>query len=230
MSHIVKPSVAEIMVQAGEVGLPAFLAQPGSARGLVVFVHGSGSSRFSSRNRYVAEVLNGGGLGTLLFDLLTPDEHAVDTITAEFRFDIPLLGQRTVATLDWLAEQSRLNDLPVGLFGASTGAAAALNAAAERPDQVGAVVSRGGRPDLAMTALPRVRAPTLLIVGGNDEPVIGMNEEAARHLRAPWELAIVEGATHLFEEPGTLEQVAELARDWFLRYLSANIVMMDFHT
>ncbi len=219
MSRIVKPPITEIVVQAGGVGLPAFLALPDRASGLVMFVHGSGSSRFSSRNRYVAEVLNDGGLGTLLFDLLTPEEHAVDSITAEFRFDIPLLGQRTVATLDWLTDQPRLSNFPVGLFGASTGAAAALNAAAERPNQVGAVVSRGGRPDLAMEALPQVQAPTLLIVGGNDVPVIGMNEEAARHLRAPWELAIIEGATHLFEEPGTLEQVAELARNWFLRYL-----------
>ncbi|HHS84014.1 MAG TPA: hydrolase, partial [Gammaproteobacteria bacterium] len=157
---------------------------------------------------------------TLLFDLLTPDEHAVDSITAEFRFDIPLLSQRTVATLDWLPHQPRLADLPVGLFGASTGAAAALNAAAERPERVDAVVSRGGRPDLARENLLRVQAPTLLIVGGNDVPVIGMNEEAARHLHVPWELVIVEGATHLFEEPGALEQVAGVARDWFLRYLS----------
>ncbi len=215
-----KIRVTEIVVEAGGVELPAFLALPENAVGLVLFVHGSGSSRFSSRNRYVAEVLNEGGLATLLFDLLTPDEHAVDSITAEFRFDIPLLSQRTVATLDWLPHQPRLADLPVGLFGASTGAAAALNAAAERPERVDAVVSRGGRPDLARENLLRVQAPTLLIVGGNDVPVIGMNEEAARHLHVPWELVIVEGATHLFEEPGALEQVAGVARDWFLRYLS----------
>ena len=185
----------------------------------MAFVHGSGSSRLSSRNQYVAEVLNGGGLGTLLFDLLTPDENAIDMVTAELRFNIPLLGQRTVATVDWLADQAELADLPLGLFGASTGAAAALYAAAERPERVRAVVSRGGRPDLAMTDLPRVQAPTLLIVGGHDYPVIEMNEEAARHLSVEKELAIVEGATHLFEEPGTLEQAAGLARDWFLRHL-----------
>jgi len=219
MSSVPKTRVTEIMIEAGGVELPAFLALPDDAIGLVLFVHGSGSSRFSSRNRYVAEVLNEGGLATLLFDLLTPDEHAIDSVTAEFRFDIPLLSRRTVATLDWLPSHTRLSDLPVGLFGASTGAAAALNAAAEQPGQVGAVVSRGGRPDLAKENLPQVRAPTLLIVGGNDVPVIGMNEEAARYLRAPWELVIVEGATHLFEEPGALERVAELARDWFLRYL-----------
>ncbi len=221
MSFTDEPPVREIVIQAGEVGLPAFLAVPESARGIVLFVHGSGSSRFSSRNRYVAEVLNEGGLATLLFDLLTPEEHAVDVVTAELRFDIGLLSHRTIAALDWLAAEPRLSALPVGLFGASTGAAAALNAAAARPDQVRAVVSRGGRPDLALSALPEVRAPTLLIVGGLDEPVIKMNEEAARHLEAPWELVIVEGATHLFEEPGALEQVAALARDWFLRHLGA---------
>ncbi len=221
MSFTDEPPVREIVIQAGEVGLPAFLAVPESARGIVLFVHGSGSSRFSSRNRYVAEVLNEGGLATLLFDLLTPEEHAVDVVTAELRFDIGLLSHRTIAALDWLAAEPQLSALPVGLFGASTGAAAALNAAAARPDQVRAVVSRGGRPDLALSALPEVRAPTLLIVGGLDEPVIKMNEEAARHLEAPWELVIVEGATHLFEEPGALEQVAALARDWFLRHLGA---------
>ena len=209
----------EVVVQAGETGLPAFLTLPDDAVGLVAFVHGSGSSRFSSRNQYVAGVLNAGGLGTLLFDLLTPDENAIDMVTAELRFDIPLLGHRTVATVDWLAGQAELADLPLGLFGASTGAAAALHTAAERPGRVRAVVSRGGRPDLALPDLPRVQAPTLLIVGGHDYPVIEMNEEAARHLRAPKELAIVEGATHLFEEPGTLEQAAGLARDWFLRHL-----------
>jgi len=221
VSHASNFPTQEIVVQADQVGLPAFLTLPDDAVGLVAFVHGSGSSRFSSRNRFVAEVLNAGGLGTLLFDLLTPDEHAIDSVTAQLRFDIPLLGQRTVATVDWLASQAELADLPLGLFGASTGAAAALHAAAERPERVRAVVSRGGRPDLALEDLPRMEAPTLLIVGGRDVPVIGMNEEAVRHLHAPTELAIVEGATHLFEEPGTLEQAAGLARDWFLRYLPA---------
>ena len=219
MSRANNFSTQEVVVQAGGTGLPAFLTLPGNAVGLVAFVHGSGSSRFSSRNQYVAQVLNAGGLGTLLFDLLTPDEHAIDSVTAQLRFDIPLLGRRTVATVDWLASQAEIADLPLGLFGASTGAAAALIAAAERPGRVRAVVSRGGRPDLAMADLPRVQAPTLLIVGGHDYPVIEMNQEAARQLSAPKELAIVEGATHLFEEPGTLEKAAKLARDWFLRYL-----------
>lgn len=214
-------SVQEVVVQVGEIGLPAFLTVPPAAKGLVAFVHGSGSSRFSSRNRFVAEVLNGGGLATLLFDLLTPDENTIDMVTAELRFDIPMLGERTVATVDWLAARAALANLPLGLFGASTGVAAALHAAAERPERVRAVVSRGGRPDLAMADLPRVQAPTLLIVGARDFPVIEMNQEAARQLQAPWELAIIEGATHLFEEPGTLEQAAALARDWFLRHLPA---------
>ncbi len=210
----------EIVVDAGTASLPAFLTLPAEACGLVVFVHGSGSSRFSSRNRYVAEVLNAGGLATLLFDLLTPDENEEDLITRQWRFDIPLLGQRTTATVDWTATRPELAALPLGLFGASTGAAAALIAAAERPERVGAVVSRGGRPDLALEVLPRVRAPTLLIVGGWDTPVIGMNRQAAAALtQAPHELAIVEEATHLFEEPGKLDEVAALARDWFLRHL-----------
>jgi len=211
----------EVVVQAGTVSLPGTLTLPDEACGLVVFVHGSGSSRFSSRNRYVAEVLNQGGLATLLFDLLTPEEHEIDVITRKLRFDIGLLSERTIATLDWLAQQTAVSGLRVGLFGASTGAAAALNAAAARRRQVAAVVSRGGRPDLAMEALPRVEAPTLLIVGGWDEPVIQMNREASRALAAPWRLEIIQGATHLFAEPGKLEQVAALARDWFLRYLHA---------
>jgi len=213
--------VSEIMIQAGPVALPGFLALPEQAVGLVVFVHGSGSSRFSSRNRYVAEVLNQGGLATLLFDLLTAEENAIDMVTAELRFDIELLSERTVATLDWLPGQAELQALPVGLFGSSTGAAATLNAAAARPEQVRAVVSRGGRPDLAMAALPQVQAPTLLIVGGLDHPVIEMNQAAAERLQAPWRLEIIPGATHLFEEPGKLEQVAALARDWFLEHLGS---------
>jgi dienelactone hydrolase len=213
--------VSEIMIQAGPVALPGFLALPEQPVGLVVFVHGSGSSRFSSRNRYVAEVLNQGGLATLLFDLLTAEENAIDMVTAELRFDIDLLSERTIATLDWLPDQAELQALPVGLFGSSTGAAAALNAAAARPEQVRAVVSRGGRPDLAMDALPQVQAPTLLIVGGLDHPVIEMNQAAAERLQAPWRLEIVPGATHLFEEPGKLEQVAALARDWFLEHLGS---------
>ncbi len=217
----IEMNVNEVLVKAGDVSLPGTLTLPEAAQGLVVFVHGSGSSRFSSRNRYVAEVLNQGHLATLLFDLLTPDEHEIDIVSREFRFDIELLSLRTVATLDWLVQQTQLKALGTGLFGASTGAAAALNAAAARPQQVGAVVSRGGRPDLALPALSQVEAPTLLIVGGWDEPVIEMNREASRALGSPWRLEIVPGASHLFEEPGTLEQVAALARDWFLQYLPA---------
>ena len=209
----------EVTVQAGKVTLDGNLSVPVNPKGLVVFAHGSGSSRFSSRNRYVAEVLNKGGLATLLFDLLTAEEHAIDVRTRELRFDIDLLSERMVATVDWLGVESTVADLSIGLFGASTGAAAALNAAAARPDRVAAVVSRGGRPDLAMAALPRVRAPSLLIVGSLDLVVIGMNREAEAALESPCRVEIVEGATHLFEEPGTLEQVAALARDWFLEHL-----------
>ncbi len=210
----------EVVVEADDVRLPGFLTVPDGAAGLVVFVHGSGSSRFSSRNRFVAGFLNAGGFATLLFDLLTAGENEVDQFTAEYRFDIPMLGARTTATVDWLRRLPELAGLPLGLFGASTGAAAALIAAAERPDQVRAVVSRGGRPDLAMDVLPRVRAPTLLIVGGLDTPVIEMNRRAAERLPpGGHELVIVKGATHLFEEPGKLEEVAALARDWFARHL-----------
>ena len=181
------------------------LAMPG---GIVVFAHGSGSSGRSPRSRAVADVLEEAGLETVLFDLLRPGEE-------DLRFDIPLLAGRLLEATD----KARSRGLPVGLFGASTGAAAALVAAAERPDTVRAVVSRGGRPDLAGEALPRVRAPTLLVVGGRDEVVIDLNREAMERMQAPVELEIVPGATHLFEEPGALERVAELARDWFVRYL-----------
>ena len=210
---------AEVIVQAGQVPLEGTLAFPEKAEGIVVFAHGSGSSRFSSRNRFVAEFLNQGGLATLLFDLLTAEEHRVDEWTRELRFDIDLLTKRLIGAVDWLETRDEVADLPVGLFGASTGAAAALRAAAERPDRVAAVVSRGGRPDLAMPTLPQVRAPTLLIVGGDDEPVIGMNQEAAARLACEHRVDIVPGATHLFEEPGKLEEVARLAREWFLRHL-----------
>ena len=210
---------AGISIQAGAVALAGDLVIPGAARGLVVFAHGSGSSRFSSRNRYVAGVLNEGGLATLLFDLLTAEEHAVDQYSREFRFDIAMLSERLVATLDWLGGADDVRGLPIGLFGASTGAAAALNAAAARSDRVAAVVSRGGRPDLAMESLPQVRAPTLLIVGGRDLQVIELNRLAASALTSPCRVELVAGATHLFEEPGTLEQVAAMARDWFLQHL-----------
>ena len=214
-----KPQTADVIVQAGEVALEGTLALPEPAIGVVAFAHGSGSSRFSPRNQFVSGFLNEGGLATLLFDLLTPEEHEVDQWTRALRFDIDLLTRRLVGAVDWLAEHPQARSLRVGLFGASTGAAAALNAAAERPERVAAVVSRGGRPDLAMAALPRVRAPTLLIVGGLDAPVIGMNRDAARHLEVEQRIEIVPGATHLFEEPGKLEEVARLAREWFQRHL-----------
>jgi len=189
----------------------------------VVFAHGSGSSRHSPRNRYVAGVLQQAGLATLLIDLLTAAEEQVDLQTAHLRFDIDLLAARLAGAADWLAAQPATADLGLGLFGASTGAAAALVAAAQRPGAVRAIVSRGGRPDLAGAALPQVQAPTLLIVGGADVPVIGMNESAAAQMRAPHRLVIVPGATHLFEEPGTLEAVARLARDWFTAHLSGHV-------
>jgi dienelactone hydrolase len=195
------------------------LTVPADARGIVVFAHGSGSGRFSPRNRAVAEALARAGLGTLLMDLLTEHEEAVDLRTRRLRFDIGLLGRRVVATVDWLASAPSTRQLPVGCFGASTGAAAALIAAAERPARVGAVVSRGGRPDLAGEALRRVRAPTLLIVGGNDPEVLRLNEEALAALPGEARLEVLPGAGHLFEQPGELERVSLLARDWFLRHL-----------
>ena len=211
----------EIVLQAAGTALEGTLDLPRGAGAIVVFAHGSGSSRFSPRNRLVSAFLNRGGLGTLLFDLLTADESRIDERTGALRFDIDFLGRRLIGALDWLAAQPEARGLPVGLFGASTGAAAALVAAAERPDQVAAVVSRGGRPDLAMDALPRVRAPTLLIVGALDGPVIDMNRQAADRMQSEHRIEIVPGATHLFEEPGKLEKVAHLARDWFQRHLGA---------
>ena len=209
----------QVRVGAGGVVLDGGFAVPDGARGVVLFAHGSGSSRHSPRNRFVAEALREGALATLLLDLLTPEEEAIDARTRQLRFDIGLLADRLVGTIDWLAQQPAARGLPVGLFGASTGGGAALVAAAERPDAVGAVVSRGGRPHLAGDALPRVQAPSLLIVGGDDEAVIGLNRRAMARMSAPVTLEIVPGATHLFEEPGALEQVARLARDWFVRYL-----------
>ena len=200
--------------------LDADLALPPSAAGVVAFAHGSGSGRHSPRNRFVADALAGGGLATLLADLLTPDEERRDLRTRELRFDIELLARRVVAIVDWLGADPRTADLPVGLFGASTGAGAALVAAARRPSGVDAVVSRGGRPDLAGAALGEVTAPTLLIVGGDDTAVIGLNRQAMDGLRCENRLEIVPGATHLFEEPGALEQVAALAREWFTAHLA----------
>jgi len=197
------------------------LALPANSTGLVVFVHGSGSSRHSPRNQSVARGLNHRGLGTLLFDLLTPDEGRIDAVTGELRFDIGFLAQRLAAVIDWIATQGNVDGLPLGMFGASTGAAAALVVAATRPSRVAAVVSRGGRPDLALPALSRVRAPTLLIVGGADTEVIALNERAYRRISATKELVLVDRATHLFEEPGALDEVTRLAGDWFDRYLWA---------
>jgi putative phosphoribosyl transferase len=208
-----------VRIAAGSVKLDGNLSLPDDARAVVLFAHGSGSSRFSSRNRYVASVLHQTKLATLLIDLLTSDEEAIDARTAHLRFDIALLAKRLVAATDWLTQYPATQNLPIGYFGASTGAAAALVAAAERPDVVGAVVSRGGRPDLAGLALSRVRAPTLLIVGGNDVQVIQLNRKALAQLRYEKQLVIVPGATHLFEEPGALDEVARLARDWFCRHL-----------
>ena len=206
-------------IAAGLETLEGNLSIPDRARAVILFAHGSGSSRHSPRNRFVARVLNDAGLATLLTDLLTADEEEVDEVTRHLRFDITLLAQRLVAITDWLAVQPEAQEMRIGYFGASTGAAAALVAAAERPAVVGAIVSRGGRPDLAGPALPRVRAPTLLIVGGNDFPVLELNREALRELRAEAELSIVPGATHLFEEPGALEEVARLSAQWFTRHL-----------
>ncbi|HEX9369588.1 MAG TPA: dienelactone hydrolase family protein [Roseiflexaceae bacterium] len=209
-----------VRIAAGSVLLEGNLSLPAGARGVVLFAHGSGSSRHSPRNRHVARLLNQAKLATLLVDLLTADEEAIDLRTAHLRFDIGLLAERLIAATDWLTQQPATRELRVGYFGASTGAGAALVAAAERPEVVGAVVSRGGRPDLAGPALARVRAPTLLIVGGNDVPVIELNQAALAQLRCEKQLVIVPGATHLFEEPGALDEVAQLAREWFERYLT----------
>jgi putative phosphoribosyl transferase len=203
---------------AGEVVLDASLTIPASVLACVAFAHGSGSSRHSPRNRLVATTLNEGGLATLLLDLLTPEEEAIDRLTARLRFDVDLLATRLVAATGWLRAQARLAMLPLGYFGASTGAAAALIAAAELPGEVAAVVSRGGRPDLVAQRLARVRAPTLLIVGGDDTTVLELNRQALASMTAERELVVIPHATHLFEEPGALEGVAQLSRAWFLRF------------
>ncbi len=210
----------EVQIPIGPIYLNGNLDIPEGAKGIVVFAHGSGSSRFSSRNRYVAQELQKEGLGTLLFDLLTAEEERIDMVTAHLRFDIDLLANRLVDVTNWLLSNLDTKKLNIGYFGASTGAAAALIAAKEHANVVKAVVSRGGRPDLAENALQDVKAPTLLIVGGEDFQVIEMNEWALNRLKVEQkELKIVPGATHLFEEPGTLEEVANLAGEWFKRYL-----------
>lgn len=208
-----------VQVAAGPVALEGLLTVPAAAPGLVLFAHGSGSSRHSSRNRYVAAALQRDGLATLLMDLLTPAEDAVDRYSREHRFDIGLLAGRLVAAARWLRDQPETAELPIGMFGASTGAGAALMAAAQDPALVRAVVSRGGRPDLAGPALEEVLAPTLLLVGGRDTAVVRLNEQALHHLACPKEMVIIPGATHLFEEPGTLEEVARLAGRWFKTHL-----------
>jgi pimeloyl-ACP methyl ester carboxylesterase len=210
-----------LVMPAGTVKLEGNLAIPAAARGLVLFAHGSGSSRRSPRNRFVARALRHRGLGTLLFDLLTADEERQDAVDAHLRFDIALLADRLGKITDWIREHESASGLSIGYFGASTGSAAALIAAAKRPLDVRAVVSRGGRPDLARQALDRVHAPTLLIVGGADTTVLELNEDALEQIPGPKQLIVVPGATHLFEEAGALEEVARLAGDWFDRHLGA---------
>src|SRR6202790_46529 len=221
MNNSVAQTLEERLVQVpvGAVTLEGNLTLPQDSQAVVLFAHGSGSSRHSPRNRYVARMLNEAKLATLLIDLLTPHEEVINERTAQLRFDNDLLAERLVDTTDWLSQYPDTKHLRIGYFGASTGATAALVAAAGRPDQVHAIVSRGGRPDLAGPALPRVRAPTLLIVGGNDVQVIELNRLALAQLRGEKQLVIIPGATHLFEEPGALDKVAWLARQWFQRHL-----------
>ena len=209
----------EAQIQAGRAVLPGNLHLPEGAGALVLFAHGSGSSRHSPRNQFVARTLNDAGLGTLLFDLLTQEEEAIDMRTRELRFNIHLLAERLVHATKWAKQQPQTRDLRIGYFGSSTGGAAALVAAVDVPQDVGAVVSRGGRPDLAGEALPKVQAPTLLIVGGNDDIVIELNEQARDRMRCEVKLEIIPSATHLFEEPGALEKVAQLASDWFVKHI-----------
>jgi dienelactone hydrolase len=211
-----------VRLSIGSIALEGTLAIPEHAAGVVLFAHGSGSSRLSPRNRFVAGVLREAGLATLLFDLLTAEEERIDERTSELRFDIPFLAERLVGATDWIRGQPATASLAVGCFGASTGAAAALVAAARRSDVIGAVVSRGGRPDLAGDVLAKVRAPTLLIVGGDDETVLRLNRLALAGLRCEKQLAVIPGASHLFEDPGTLQAAAELARDWFAEHLASD--------
>jgi dienelactone hydrolase len=213
--------MTEVQIPAGRAVLSGNLTIAENPMALVLFAHGSGSSRHSPRNQFVARTINRAGLGTLLFDLLTPEEEALDIYTREHRFNISLLAERLVHATSWAGQQAQTRDLRIGYFGSSTGGAAALVAAAELPQDVGAVVSRGGRPDLAGDALPRVQAPTLLIVGGNDDTVIELNEMVRDQMRCEVKLEIIPGATHLFEEPGALEQVAKLASDWFVNHIGA---------
>jgi dienelactone hydrolase len=211
--------MTEVQITAGNTLLSGSLTILNKSIGIVLFAHGSGSSRHSPRNQFVARTLNRAGLGTLLFDLLTPEEEALDIHTRKHRFNISLLAERLVHATKWTRKQEETRDLRIGYFGSSTGGAAALVAAAELPQDAGAIVSRGGRPDLAGDALPKVHAPTLLIVGGNDDIVIELNEMARDQMRCEVKLEIIRSATHLFEEPGALEEVAKLASDWFLKHI-----------
>ncbi|MBE7385663.1 MAG: dienelactone hydrolase family protein [Leptolyngbya sp. SIO1E4] len=211
---------SSISITAGSVQLTGNLVIPTNAQGIVLFAHGSGSSRRSPRNRYVAEVLQEACLATFLFDLLTVEEEQIDQLTRRLRFDIGLLTDRLIRATDWIRQNPTTRQLKIGYFGASTGSAAALMAAAECPDAVSAIVSRGGRPDLAGSTLTRIKVPTLLIVGGDDTPVVALNQKAYQYIPAEKHLKIIPGATHLFEEPGTLEQVAQLASQWFRKYLT----------
>src|SRR5436190_6218714 len=213
--------MSDVRIPAEHAMLDGTVTVPRNAGALVLFAHGSGSSRHSPRNQFVARTLNDAGLATLLFDLLTPDEEAIDMHTREHRFNINLLAERLEHGTTWAKQEDQTRDLRVGYFGSSTGGAAALVAAAKIPQDIGAVVSRGGRPDLAGDALPKVQAPTLLIVGGNDDIVIELNEMARDQMRCEVKLEIVRGATHLFEESGALKQVAKLASDWFNGHLAA---------
>lgn len=226
MTHIIEDIVEAVdkpvRIQVGNVLLEGELKIPENASGVVLFAHGSGSSRHSPRNQFVAGVIREAGIGTLLFDLLTHDEERQDAMSGALRFDIALLAKRLVGATRWLEKQSETRDLKVGYFGASTGGGAALVAAAELGDCVAAVVSRGGRPDLAADALPKVKSPTLLIVGGYDEMVICLNDEAYAKLRCEKDFRIVPGATHLFEEPGKLEQVAQISAQWFHKHMTHN--------
>ena len=212
----------EVWIPAGRAMLGGNLTSVAQTKGLVLFAHGSGSSRHSPRNQFVARTLNDAGLATLLFDLLTPEEESVDVYTREHRFDIGLLAERLVYATKWAKQQKQTKDFRIGYFGSSTGGGAALVAAAELSNEIGEVVSRGGRPDLAGDALPKVKAPTLLIVGGEDRVVIELNERARVQMKCECKIEIVPGATHLFEEPGALERVAKLAAEWFLRHIARN--------
>lgn len=209
----------KVWIASGTINLEGSLTQPETARGIILFAHGSGSSHHSPRNQYVAQELNKAGFSTLLFDLLTPDEETTYQESQELRFNITFLAERLIDATQWIAQNLNIQKLKIGYFGASTGAAAALVAAAQFPDAVGAVVSRGGRPDLAASSLANVQAPTLLIVGEQDAPVIEMNEQALAQLSREKRLEIVSGASHLFEEPGALEEVAKMAGKWFEQYL-----------